>query len=298
MKKVLVTGGAGFVGSHLVNALIEEKIKVNVIDNLSTGKKQNLNKKASFFKGDIRNKKILKKAIIGCDTVYHLAAKTHLQESITKPSECIEINVNGTANIIEECLKKKIAIIYASSCSLYPFNYNKKISEKGKIKPSTPYALSKYLSEELLNFYSLRNKLRTCILRCFNIYGPNQNISGFYSAVIPIFLKNAKQNKFLVLNNAGSQKRDFVYVSDVVDAYVACGKKKIKGTYNIGSGKSISIKNLANIIIKIFKKGFKKKGPNLKFDAKYSCSDISLAYKKFSFKPRVKLEDGIKKILN
>ena len=111
-------------------------------------------------------------------------------------------------------------------------------------------------------------------------------------------IKNAKQNKFLVLNSAGAQKRDFVYVSDVVDAYVACGKKKIKGTYNIGSSKSISIKNLANIIIKIFKKGFKKKGPNLKFDAKYSCSDISLAYKKFSFKPRVKLEDGIKKILN
>ena len=126
MKKVLVTGGAGFVGSHLVNELIKKKIIVNVIDNLSTGKKKNINKKAIFFKGDIRDKKILKKAISGCDTVYHLAAKTHLQESISKPSECIEINVTGTANIIEECLKKKISIIYASSCSLYPLNYKKK----------------------------------------------------------------------------------------------------------------------------------------------------------------------------
>ncbi len=297
MKKVLVTGGAGFVGSHLVNGLIEKKIKVNIIDNLSTGKKKNLNKKAFFFEGDIRNKKILNRAIKGCDTVYHLAAKTHLQESIAKPSECIEINVTGTANIIEECLKKKIAIVYASSCSLYPLNYNKKISEKDAINPSTPYALSKYLSEELLNFYSQRNKLKTCILRCFNIYGPNQNNNGFYSAVIPIFIKNAKKNNFLILNNTGSQKRDFVYVSDVVDAYIACGIKKIQGTYNIGSGKSISIKNLANKIIKICKKGLKKNGPNLSFDAKFSCSDISLAFKKFNFKPRIKLEEGIKKIL-
>ena len=297
MKKVLVTGGAGFVGSHLVNALIKKKIKVNVIDNLSTGKKQNLNKQAFFFEGDIRDKKKLEKAISGCDTVYHLAAKTHLQESIARPSECIEINVTGTANIIEECLKKNIAIIYASSCSLYPLNYSKKITEQGTIKPSTPYALSKYLSEELLNFYSKRNKLKTCILRCFNIYGPNQNNNGFYSAVIPIFIKNAKKNNFLILNNSGLQKRDFVYVSDVVDAYISCGIKKIKGTYNIGSGKSISIKNLATTIIKIYKKGLKKNGPSLSFDAKYSCSDISLAFKKFNFKPKVKLEEGIKKIL-
>ena len=298
MKKVLVTGGAGFVGSHLVNALVKKKIIVNVIDNLSTGKKKNLNKKAFFFKGDIRDKKILKKAINDCDTVFHLAAKTHLQESISKPSDCIEINVTGTANIIEECLKKKISIIYASSCSLYPLNYKKKISEKDPIKPSTPYALSKYLSEELLNFYSIKNKLRTCILRCFNIYGPNQTSNGFYSAVIPIFIKNAKKNNFLVLNNKGSQKRDFVYVEDVVNAYISCGMKKIKGTYNIGSGKSISIKNLANIIIKICKKGSKKNGPNLSFDAKYSCSDISLAFEKFNFKPNIKLTEGIKKILN
>ena len=297
MKKVLVTGGAGFVGSHLVNTLIKKKIKVNIIDDLSTGKKKNLNRKAFFYKGDIRDKKILKKAINGCDTVYHLAAKTHLQESIANPSECIEINVTGTANIIEECLKKKITIIFASSCSLYPLNYNKKIAEKDAIKPSTPYALSKYLSEELLNFYSQRNKLKTCILRCFNIHGPNQNSNGFYSAVIPIFIKNANKNNSLILNNKGSQKRDFVYVSDVVDGYISCGKNKIQGTYNIGSGKSISIKNLANTIIKICKKGVKKNGPNLSFDAKYSCSNISLAFKKFNFKPKVELKEGIKKIL-
>ena len=107
MRKILVTGGAGFIGSHLVNKLIENKFEVNVLDNLSTGNTKNINKKSNFIKGDIRDKKILKKALSNCDIVYHLAAKTHLQESIISPSECIEINVTGTANIIEICLEKK-----------------------------------------------------------------------------------------------------------------------------------------------------------------------------------------------
>jgi UDP-glucose 4-epimerase len=194
-------------------------------------------------------------------------------------------------------LQKKKRIIFASSCSLYPLNYHKKISEKNAVDPTTPYAMSKYLSEKLLNFYSDKNMLETCILRCFNIYGTRQNNDSLYSAVIPIFIKNAQQNKKLILNNAGMQKRDFIYVSDVIDAYVACGLKKIKGTYNIGSGKSISIKNLANTVIKVCNAGTKKRGPNLSFDAKYSCSNISLALNNFNFKPKIKLKEGIKKIL-
>ena len=297
MKRILVTGGAGFIGSNLVNKLIENKFEVNVLDNLSTGDKKNINKKSNFIKGDIRDKKILKKALSNCDIVYHLAAKTNIQESIANPSECIEINVTGTANIIEICLARKIKIIFASSCSLYPLNYSKKISENVIINPTTPYAMSKYLSEELLNFYSKKNALETCILRCFNVYGKNQNSKSFYSAVIPKFIKNAHQKKNLILNNSGSQKRDFIYVDDVVSAYIDCGLKKIKGTYNIGFGNSISIRSLANIVIKIVKKGKIKNGPNLSFDAKYSCANILLAKKKFNFNPKIKLEEGIKKIL-
>lgn len=297
MRKILVTGGAGFIGSHLVNKLIENKFEVNVLDNLSTGNTKNINKKSNFIKGDIRDKKILKKALSNCDIVYHLAAKTHLQESIINPSECIEINVTGTANIIEICLQKKIKIIFASSCSLYPLNYHKKISENVNINPITPYAMSKYLSEKLLNFYSSKNNLETCILRCFNVYGKNQNSKSFYSAVIPKFIKNASEKKNLILNNAGLQKRDFVHVDDVVRAYIDCGLKKIRGTYNIGSGNSISIKRLANIIVKIFKNGKIKNGPTLNYDAKYSCANISLAKKNFNFKTKIKLEEGIKNIL-
>lgn len=298
MKKILVTGGAGFIGSHLVNKLIEKNFEVNVLDNLSTGSIKNVNKKSNFIKGDIRDKKILKKAIKNCKIVYHLAAKTHLQESIINPSECIEINVTGTANIIEICLIKKIKIIFASSCSLYPLNYPKKISENVITNPITPYAMSKFLCEKLLNFYSNRSKLETCILRCFNVYGKNQNSKSFYSAVIPKFIKNACKNKNLILNNGGTQKRDFVHVDDVVDAYIDCGlKKKIIGTYNIGSGNSISIKRLANIIVKIAKSGKIKRGPTLDFDAKYSCANISLAKNKFNYSTKVKLEEGIKNIL-
>jgi UDP-glucose 4-epimerase len=297
MKKILVTGGAGFIGSHLVNKLIEKNFEVNVLDNLSTGSIKNVNKKSNFIKGDIRDKKILKKAIKNCKIVYHLAAKTHLQESIINPSECIEINVTGTTNIIEICLIKKIKIIFASSCSLYPLSYPKKISENVITNPITPYSMSKFLCEKLLNFYSNRGKLETCILRCFNVYGKNQNSKSFYSAVIPKFIKNACKNKNLILNNGGIQKRDFVHVDDVVDAYIDCGLKKIIGTYNIGSGNSISIKRLANIIVKIAKSGKIKRGPTLDFDAKYSCANISLAKNKFNYSTKVKLEEGIKNIL-
>ena len=197
MKKALITGGAGFIGSNLCEFLLKKKYKVNVIDDLSSGNKANLPKKVNFFLGDINNKKVLYKSSRNCSAIFHLAAKSVLQESIKNPYECIKTNILGTSNIIESGINNKSKIIFASSCAVYPLNLNKKLRESDICNAETPYGQSKITCENLINFYISTKKIKGINLRFFNVYGLNQNPQSIYSAVIPKFIKRAKENNEL-----------------------------------------------------------------------------------------------------
>ncbi len=296
-KNALVIGGAGFIGHHLVKYLNLKNFKVGVLDNLSSGNKNNLSSINNFYHEDILNQISLNKIIKKYDSIFHLAAKVELQESILNPSDTFQNNITGTSNVVESCIKFKKRLIFASSCSVYPLNQKKKFKESHKTFPSSPYSISKDMGEKIINYYLNRKKINASILRCFNVYGKKQNIKSKYAAVIPKFIHNAKNYKNLKLNNGGKQSRDFVYVDDVCKAYLLLNNNKVSGTYNIGSGTPTTIKDLAKMIIKIVGRGKIAKGIKLNDDAEFSCANVE-KIKNIGFKGFTKLSDGLKKVVS
>tara|TARA_Y100000768_G_C23935051_1_gene662123 strand:- start:514 stop:1413 length:900 start_codon:yes stop_codon:yes gene_type:complete len=298
MKKVLITGGAGFIGSNLCNFLLKKNFDITVFDNLSSGKLFNVPKKIKFFKIDIRNKNLLKKNFKNFNFVIHLAAIPVLQQAINNPKECIDINLIGTQNILEFCLKKNSKLIFASTCAVYPLDLKKKAKENAAGKLSNPYSISKFASENLISFYAQQKKLKCVILRFFNVYGSKQNPNSQYSGVIAKFIKNSKKNLNLELYNNGEQKRDFINVNDICEAIYKSFSYKKFDIFNVGTGREVKIKELAKIIVKYSKKGKIKKGKKTNFDAMYSCANINKIKKKMNFSPNITLEKGIKNLLN
>ena len=298
MKKILITGGAGFIGSNLCKFLLKKNFDITVFDNLSSGKLSNIPKKIKFFKVDIRSKNLLKKYFKNFDFVIHLAAMPILQQAIDNPKECIDINLIGTQNILEFCLKKKSKLIFASTCAVYPLDLNFKAKENASGKLRNPYSISKFASENLISFYVHQNKLKSIILRFFNVYGKGQNPDSQYSAVIAKFIKNSKENSNLELYNGGDQKRDFINVNDVCEAIYKSLKYKKFDIFNVGTGRAVKIKDLAKTIVKYSKKGKIKKGKKTNFDAMYSCANIEKIREEMRFIPKISLEKGIKNLID
>ena len=251
MQKTIVTGGAGFIGSHLVDKLIEQGVEVTVLDNLSTGKKQNINPKAEFIDCDIFKDTYgdLIFLLNGADTVFHLAAKTTVQESIEKPSLYNNINVVGTLNLLEAAAAMKVKrFIFSSSSSVYG-NAKVPTSEDHPLNPISPYALNKLIGEQYCKLYSDIYNLDTVCLRYFNVYGDRMNNEG-YKLVFPIFKEQILDNKPLTINNDGEQRRDFIHVDDIVRANILVAKHKNNfngDIYNVGNGKSYSINEIADM---------------------------------------------------
>ena len=251
MEKVIVTGGAGFIGSHLVNELVKQGIKVTVLDNLSTGKKQNINPKAEFIECDIFKNTYgdLDFLLNGADTVFHLAAKTAVQESIEKPSLYNNVNVVGTLNLLEAAAAMKVKrFVFSSSSSVYG-DAKSPTSETHPLNPISPYALSKLIGEQYCKLYSNIYDIDTVCLRYFNVYGDRMNNEG-YKLVFPIFKEQMLNNKPLTINNDGKQRRDFIYVDDVVKANIlaATDTDPLNGeVFNIGSGKNHSVNEIADM---------------------------------------------------
>lgn len=295
--KILVTGGAGFVGSHLVKKLNDQNFEIYIIDNLSNSVKNNFLDKNIFINKSISDNKLINKIVKKVDIVFHLAAQVELQSSIIDPSYTMYNNIYGSSNIIKSCVEYNKKLIFASSCSVYPLNYKIPIKEINQTPASSPYALSKITTEKLINFYVKNHNLKAVNLRFFNIYGPNQNANSNYSAVIPTFIKLAKKNKILKLNGGGKQKRDFIHVNDVVDLYTKMIYSKKLGTFNVGTGNAISINSLAKKIIKITRKGRIENYPELKADAVYSCANIDKVIKYFDFIPKISITDGLTEII-
>ncbi len=250
-KRILITGGAGFIGSHIAEELIKNKAKVTVLDNFSTGNINNLKKtfpQINIIYGDIANSFTCFSATKNIDTVFHLAALASVKQSIQYPKICDEININGTKNLLEECRKNKVkTFIFSSSAAVYG-NKNEQCNENDKLNPLSPYAKSKIEGEQLCKRYSDDYKINTACLRYFNVYGERQDPNGEYAAVVAKFMNNLKNNKPITIFGDGKQTRDFIHVSKVVQANLKIAMQdSLNGEkINIATGKSIDLLELLN----------------------------------------------------
>tara|TARA_B100000282_G_C31685503_1_gene468791 strand:+ start:122 stop:1027 length:906 start_codon:yes stop_codon:yes gene_type:complete len=253
MQKVVVTGGAGFIGSNLVDELIKQNIEVIVIDDLSTGFEKNVNPKATLHILDIsRHKAQIEKLMEGVDVVFHLAALARVQPSIEDPQTFNEININGTLNVLFAAHKAGVKrVVYSASSSCYGNNKTFPTPETELTNPLSPYGLQKYVGEQYCKMFSEVYGLDTVSLRYFNIYGERMNLEGAYCLVMGIFAKQMLEGKPLTITNDGNQKRDFTYVGDAVNANIlaALYKDKLNGeAFNIGNGKNYTINEVADMM--------------------------------------------------
>lgn len=296
---LVVTGGAGFIGNHLVRHLLNEGHSVEVIDNLHSGRMENLEgleNRIIFHKMDILEYDKLKKVVKNADGVFHEAALTVVQESFVKPEEYHAVNVVGTENIFKLAKEFGFKVVYASSSSVYGNPEKIPIREDALRKPLNPYGKTKLEDEFLAEKYSL-DGVTIIGLRYFNVYGKGQTIS--YAGVITKFLERLRENKPPIINGDGSQIRDFVYVEDVAKANLLAMEKKIVSSFiNVGTGKIVSILDLANMMIDAA--GMQVKpihGKPLEGDVKESQADISLAKKLLNWEAEMKLQDWLIQIL-
>lgn len=293
--KCLVTGGAGFIGSHLVDELIERGYKVMVIDNLSNGKKENLNPEAKFYKKDIRNLKSIAPHFKGVDFVFHLAALPRVQFSIEHPIEANDSNINGTLNVLEAAKRARVKrVIYSSSSSIYGDQPKYPYKEDMPPNPMSPYALHKYVGELYCKMYSFLHGLETVCLRYFNAYGPRASTEGVYALVTAIFLQQKKEGKPLTVTGSGKQSRDFTHVFDIVRANILAAQSKKIGkaeVINIGGGNDQQIIKIA----RLFGGPIEFIAPRI--EPKKTLANIRLAKKLLSWEPKVKFDDGIRDLL-
>tara|TARA_B100000029_G_scaffold516720_1_gene633239 strand:- start:6585 stop:7481 length:897 start_codon:yes stop_codon:yes gene_type:complete len=291
-----VTGGAGFIGSHLSKHLISEGHNVTVIDNLFRGKLSNLGKvkdKINFIKLDILDIDNLRKVLQNVDGIFHQAALTSVPESYEKEEEYKNVNIKGTENIFKIAKEFKIKVVYASSSSVYGDIKNIPITEDFERKPINPYGLTKLEDEYLAESYSKSN-VQIIGLRYFNVFGVGQ--TSDYAGVITKFFEKISKGESPVVYGDGLQVRDFIFVDDVARANVAAMMSSVDhGFFNIGTGKTISIKDLASLMIKILEKDLEPVFDKIPAgDVKLSQADVSLAKSMFGWQSITTLEDGLR----
>ena len=297
--KVTITGGCGFIGSHLANRLIEEGFEVTVIDNLSNGRIENLNeiKKSPLLKivlEDISIQGSFEHHLKNCDVIFHLAALADIVPSIEKPDEYFKSNVIGTFNIVEAARAYNVRkIIYAASSSSYGFAKEIPTSETAPICPQYPYAFTKYQAEQIILHWGEIYDIPVVSLRLFNVYGPRSRTTGTYGAVFGVFLAQKLSKQPLTIVGDGKQKRDFTYVTDIVEAFYIAAKSKLKNeVLNIGTGNPQTINYLAELIEG--KKIYIKKRPG---EPDCTCANIEKAGKVLNWFPQISFEEGVKMML-
>ena len=294
--KYAVTGGAGFIGSHLTKNLVERGNEVIVIDNLNTGKKQNvekISKKIDFFEVDIRDFSAIENILKNVDGIFHEAALASVQDSFRIPDEFFDVNVNGTENIFKIAKKLGIKVVYASSSSVYGNPISIPIKENDGKNPFNPYAKTKLEDDKLAEKYA-RNGLKVIGLRYFNVFGSGQ--SKEYAGVIKLFLERIQQGLPPLINGDGLQVRDFVYVDDVVNANMLAMESNVNSEFfNIGTNSVVAVLDLANMIIKF--SGLKLKPihlPPVPGDVKTTQADITKAKMMLKWKPTTSIENWLK----
>jgi nucleoside-diphosphate-sugar epimerase len=247
--KILVTGGAGFIGSHIVEHF-QGKAEVRVLDNLRSGYLKNLDGfDVEFIEGDIRDRAIVKQAMQDVDYVFHMAAMISVPESMDKPIECVDLNVNGLLVVLEEAANAGVKkLCFSTSAAIYGDNPTVPKIETMYPEPKSPYAITKLDGEYYCNMFSQEGKLETACLRYFNVFGPRQDPKSAYAAAVPIFTAKAVANEPIAIFGDGEQTRDFIFVKDIVAANVFMAQSEFTGVYNIAYGKKITINNLVDTI--------------------------------------------------
>ena len=295
--KALITGGAGFIGSHLVDLLVSANIEVTVLDNFSTGRLDNLNhikSKIKIHKSDLcidNNLEVYTKDI---DWVIHLAALADIVPSIQNPEAYYNVNVNGTFRLLQACVKSNVSkFIYAGSSSCYGIPKIFPTPETAKINPQYPYALTKRLGEELVMHWCKVYKIPSISLRFFNVYGPRSRTSGTYGAVFGVFLAQKLANKPFTIVGDGSQTRDFTFVTDITKGILKAVKSNyFNKIYNLGSGKTVSINYLTKLL-----KGETVNIPKRPGEPEKTFADISKIRKELNWEPVISIEEGVSIIL-
>ena len=296
--KALVTGGAGFIGSHLVEDLVRLGHEVVVIDNLSSGRIENLstvNSRIKIVEADLSKNMDWERYFGGIDWVFHLAALADIVPSIQDPDSYFASNVNGTYNLVRASQKADIKrLIYVGSSSCYGIPDQFPTPETEPLKPQYPYALTKSIGEELVLHWADVYGLPALSLRFFNVYGPRSRTSGTYGAVFGVFLAQKLAEKPFTVVGDGEQTRDFTYVSDIVDALVTSAQSDLTGrVYNVGSGATVSVNRLVELL-----GGDKVHIPKRPGEPDCTFADISRIQKELGWQPKVSIEEGVANLLN
>jgi UDP-glucose 4-epimerase len=331
-KKVVVTGGAGFIGSHLVEELLKRRCKVIILDDLSTGKLENIRHlvepschseprhvgaknlvsgqskphqrqesgdTAEFVRGSVTDFALVKNVFQGIDYVFHQAAIPSVPRSIEHPRPTHEANITGTLNVLlaakDNGVKK---VIYASSCAVYGDTPTLPVREDMFPNPQSPYAVTKLAGEYYCQVFHQVYGLPTVCLRYFNVYGPRQDPTSQYAAVIPMFIQKVLDDRPPIIFGDGEQTRDFAFVKDVVEANILAAESDAAGVYNIGRGERVSINRLAKLVIKLVgnsvEPAHEEPRPG---DIRHSLADISKA-RQFGYDPKYNLEEGLRETIN
>ena len=296
----VVTGGAGFIGSHLVDRLVSEDRDLRVVDNLSVGNLNNLaqhkaNPKVEFIQGDVADEALMDRVIAGADRVFHLAARADVVPSIQEPRDYFKSNVDGTFSVLQAVRAHNVRrMIYIASSSCYGIPDAYPTAETAEIRPQYPYALTKFLGEELVKHWAQVYKLPVVSLRFFNVYGPRARTSGTYGAVFGVFLAQLLAKKPLTIVGDGEQTRDFTFVSDVVDAIVTAAESDKAGEiYNVGSNHPVSVNRLVELL------GATETTHIPKRPGEPDCTwaDTSKISRDLHWQPKMRIEEGVKIML-
>jgi UDP-glucose 4-epimerase len=297
--KVIVTGGCGFIGSHVVEQLLASGYHATVLDNMSTGRRENINfltpnSNLTIIEADVRDLSSMETLFQGKDYVFHLAALADIVPSIEEPEEYYTTNVTGTFNALQAALKANVKkFIYAASSSCYGIPDNYPTKETAEIRPQYPYALTKYLGEELVKHWNQVYRLPTVSLRLSNVFGPRSRTSGTYGAVFGVFLAQKLAKKPLTVVGDGSQTRDFTYVKDVANAFIKSAESKVSGEImNVGSGNTYSINTLVSLL-----GGEKVHIPKRPGEPSCTFADIDKINELIGWRPTYSFEQGVTNVV-
>jgi len=301
--KCLVTGGAGFIGSHVAGALVADGWEVVVLDNLTTGSKANVPADTELVQGEADNEGLLSQALPGCAALFHLAAVSSVQDALDRPLEVHKANLTTTLALLEAAVRHGVPrFVFSSSAAVYGNTRGQSATEDMKPDPLGHYAVQKLASEQYCAAYHRLHGLETVCLRYFNVYGPRQRADSPYSGVIAKFADGARAGKPLVIFGDGGQTRDFVHVTDVTAANLAAASAPSEtvagGVYNIGSGRSVSVQELAETIRGIFPGSpAPEYCPARRGEIRFSQADIGKAAKSLGYRPSVEFKNGVEQLI-
>lgn len=298
--KILITGGAGFIGSHIVELYQDRAEEIRVLDNLRTGYRHNLDGlRHTFIEGSITDRDLVKKAVEGVDYIFHLAALVSVPESMAKPGECVDINVHGLLNVLEEASAAGVRkLVFASSAAVYGDNPTVPKLETMLPEPKSPYAITKLDGEYYLGMFQNEGRMETASIRFFNVFGPRQDPKGAYAAAVPIFIEKALRGEDITIFGDGGQTRDFIYVKDIAGALAfAVETPGVTGVFNAGYGGQITINDLADGLIKAAGSASKVlHGAERAGDVRHSRASAD-KLRAAGWLPQHRLEDGLARTL-